>query len=889
MSTFLWAALLGYGLMMLLISPKVKSVGSFFSGKDDSGKAIGIGFLIGSIVISWLFAKSITNSANLGAKFGFVGTIAYASWYVSIPVVGMVIYFLRKKTGVRSLGDFVTGKYGKFATAAFTLVVMFRLFNEVWSNSAVVGAYFGEKQTLAYYAGALSFTVMTLIYSLRGGLRSSILTDGIQFIIAMFLLVFVLAMIVPETGLTQIVSSGEWTLVGGVDLLLVGLLQSLSYGFHDPVLTDRAFITDTKSMLKGYLISGILAGAFIVVFGFVGVYGNLVGITDVNQAAPFKVAQAFGIATLVVMSIIMMVSAGSTLDSTLSSFAKTFVVDFGGRHEEGESRPVVDRLTHWLEDADMVKVGRVTMVVTVIIGSIPLFAGTAILKATTISGTMVLGLAPIFLFFAWRNAGPAAFHFALWPGVVIGILYATGNVPEGWQIGEGKYAALLGANIWGTVIVFAGFIIGAILEALIFNKKIAATIIVLCIAIASGSSAQETKEHLAQPTTMPLEEPKPTPNTEIIAPTHTIAQKEVVAPRLPKAPNEIKTQEKEEPEFKGISFSGQTMLRLTTKFADLSRPSMELYNFRLLGQASYGDFSFVIEPRIRQTPLRSFSPSNIWLQQGYLKYQTPLKGFSISGGLLYDRLGLFWDGSWFGNLPYLNGLKLDPDMNLELAYNNKWETLGLDAWLQLSPGEDSQNGTFFTAAEAELLDRLPDPETTPGMREALALRARLIPSITVGGVTIQPGASLEVSVIDQSAAVSQEGKAIPEATGTQSVLGADLTVKYDRAKIFGEVLLESIDGLAETDVTRTYFLVGAGVNIVERDQVWFPKVSLNSSLSFVNKNPEDFSETFFTAQLHLKVNKFVGLTTEYVTWLIPALGDDKRILNRIEWVAHVYY
>lgn len=657
----LWVALATYGLIMLAISPRAREFGTFFSGRNESGQAVGLGMLVGSVVISWLFAKSITNAANLGAKFGLVGSVAYAGWYVSIPVAGLVIYALRERLGVRSLGEFITGKYGRAATAAFTLVIMIRLFNEVWSNSAVVGAYFGEARSGGYYAGALVFTAVTLVYSLRGGLRSSILTDGIQFAIAIFLLLFVLGLIIPESGAAAILTSGEWTMVGGVDLLLVGLLQSLSYPFHDPVLTDRAFITDAKSMLKGYLVSGLIAGGFIVVFGFVGIHGHLAGI-EIGEDAPLRVAAAFGVATLGVMSVIMMVSAGSTLDSTLSSFAKAFVVDFGGVQEDGTTEPVVARLTRRLAGADTVKVGRITMVVTVVLGTLPLFAGAAILKATTISGTMVLGLAPIFLLFAWKAAGPLAFHFALWPGVVLGIVYAAGQVPESWVIGGGSYGALLGANVWGTVIVFAGFVIGAFLDSRRSRSRatsVAALVVVGAMCVATAAWAQSAP---------PSEE-------------------DASGPALPST---------EKPVFKGIHFSGQTMLRLTTRLDDLERPSAEVYNVRLVGKASYGDFSFLVEPRFRQSNLRSFSPSNVWLQQGFTRYDSPLEGLSISAGLLYNQLGLFWDGSWFGNLPYLNGHKLDPDMNLETAFERDWGVLGVKSWLQLSPSADGQDGAFYT-------------------------------------------------------------------------------------------------------------------------------------------------------------------------------------------------
>lgn len=466
--SLLWLALLAYGVVMWLLAPKAARFDQFFTGRSARGRDVGMGLLVASIVISWIFAKSITNAANLGRSFGIVGAIAYAGWYLSIPVAGIVIYRLRTRLGARSLPELVTKKYGPLAALGFLLVVLVRLMNEVWSNTAVVGAYFGASGTAPYFAAALLFSLVTLLYSLRGGLRSSIVTDAIQFALGVFLLFFVLALVFPQVGAARLFTSGEWTLVGGVDLLLVAILQSFSYPFHDPVLTDRGFLTRPSVMLKSYLMAGVVAAAFIVLFGVTGVYGQMIGL-EAGQDAPLRVAEAFGVASLAGMSILMMISAGSTLDSTLSSFAKAFVVDLGGAREESpttgdDTPPIVRRFTGWMSTRDPIQAGRFVMVLAVVAGSLPLFAGATILKATTVSGTMVLGLAPIFLFAEWKSAGPLAFHMALWPGVLLGILHAVNMIPPAWSIGAGKYGSLLGANVYGMLIVFGGFALGAVLD-----------------------------------------------------------------------------------------------------------------------------------------------------------------------------------------------------------------------------------------------------------------------------------------------------------------------------------------------------------------------------------------------------------------------------------------
>src|SRR5262249_23647184 len=154
-----------------------------------------------------------------------------------------------RRAGHEGLIPFLTARYGPTAAFAFSAAILIRLFNEVWSNTGVVASYFGAPGSLAYYAGAAAFTASVLAYVTRGGVRASIFTDRLQPTLIVLLLGWVLVLIVPGHRPTEWVSTSHFTLVGGMDLLLVGLLQATSYPFHDPVLTDRAFVTPSRQML----------------------------------------------------------------------------------------------------------------------------------------------------------------------------------------------------------------------------------------------------------------------------------------------------------------------------------------------------------------------------------------------------------------------------------------------------------------------------------------------------------------------------------------------------------------------------------------------------------------------------------------------------------------
>lgn len=442
---YFWAFLLLYGIVMYGISPRARTAGSFFQGHDDQGRAVSRWSLTSSIFISWIFAKSVTNAANLGAAYGIVGGLAYAVYWLSIPVAGLVIYGLRTRSGAGGLVPFLIRKYGRLAALAFTLAILVRLYNEIWSNTAVVGGYFGPPGEGSFIAAALIFTAFTLFYSIKGGLRSSIFTDIIQAALFVFFLAVVLFYVLPRHEPAALLASGAFRLDAGLDLLLVAALQVLSYPFHDPVLTDRGFVTEEKTMLRAFLAAGVLGFFCILGFSLVGVHAYLEGLETAGNA-PFAVAQAFGIAALFAMTVIMMTSAGSTLDSTFTSLAKSLAREVpllaGRPAAEGSMRVGV-----WI------------MVIFAVLGNLPMIAGTDILKATTISGTMVMGLAPVFLLQHWVQYSPWSFHLSFWPGLSLGILLAAGLIPEPWAIGDGKYALLLGTNVYGLLLCTTGFLL----------------------------------------------------------------------------------------------------------------------------------------------------------------------------------------------------------------------------------------------------------------------------------------------------------------------------------------------------------------------------------------------------------------------------------------------
>lgn len=463
-----WVVLAIYTVLVLRVTPARSGPTAFFGGSSRRGHMPGIWLLGASAAISWVMAKSIDNAMNLTVAFGWLGGIGYAAYWLAFVVVAIAVYFMRTRGGHTSLAAFLTHKYGLRAAQLFLVVIAIRLFNEVWSNTKVAALYFGAEGSTGYWSAALGFTALTLYYSLKGGLRASIVTDAIQMVVVAFLLIVTLGVLAPDvvrTGIPTVANHGlsPDMAAGGLTFLTLALVQTLSYGFHDPVMTDRAFVNSPGRMVASFLLAATLGGALIAGFSVAGLYA-LVNDIAATPSVAVAVPTAVGLGMMLLFNAVMLASAGSTLDSTFASSAKFAARDW---HVERDA-PTLDQQS----------AGRRAMWLVAILGNLPLLSlyidgvGPAVIAATTISGTAIMGLAPIFLLGWLRPAGSLSFHLALWPGIVIGLLLALQKLAAlptipGWvALGHGSYAQTLGINVWGIALCTGLFVTGAAIDAL---------------------------------------------------------------------------------------------------------------------------------------------------------------------------------------------------------------------------------------------------------------------------------------------------------------------------------------------------------------------------------------------------------------------------------------
>ncbi len=453
-----WLVLLLFCAVTWMVTPSQVSAPQFFDGRTK-GAPPGVAMVAMSAAITWVFAKSIANASALAFGYGLAGGIGYTIYYLSFVVAGIAIWAIRRRWHYRSLSHLLADRYGPVCARLFLILVGFRLLNEVWSNTKVISLYFGAEGSAPYWWAAALVTLFTVAYAWRGGMRASLTTDRIHIVLAFGLLATVLALLLPPLSRHGLAPVSPATRDAGVTFCLLAGVQIFSYPFHDPVLTDRGFLNAPGQALRSFLLAGLLSGSFIFLFSLIGLYGHAFGLGDTPSVS---VPASFGIPMLMLFNAIMLMSGGSTLDSAFTSGAKLAGRDWRNRDAEASARNV------W--------VGRLAIAAVATVGNLPLLTiymgdrvGPAVIAATTLSGTMVMGLAPIFLLCWLPQAGALSFHLAFWPGLALGMIRGVevfaklAILPPALDLGSGAFAADLGVNAWGLLVCVAGFLLGTVL------------------------------------------------------------------------------------------------------------------------------------------------------------------------------------------------------------------------------------------------------------------------------------------------------------------------------------------------------------------------------------------------------------------------------------------
>lgn len=331
------------------------------------------------------------------------------------------------------------------------------------------------------------------------------------------------------------------------------------------------------------------------------------------------------------------------------------------------------------------------------------------------------------------------------------------------------------------------------------------------------------------------------------------------------APAEVPTTQYVTTSKGSLSLSGSVYLYDYAPAMPAGENNFDLYAFILNIDAESADKKNGLHTqlRYRDTKLRSYFLSNVWFQELYAYHRTEYGDLHV--GKFYRNVGLLWDDSFFGNVQYFNGLKLNPAYGVEFVgtkpLQGPWT---VDYSAQFFPNNSNTGGSLPGRSV----------ESDPLARQKNIATARVAPKWSFGDKnSLAFGVSGMRSSLQRSTSTAGNFGLSQEA--------ADVTLTYGPSVTYVEVLNQNGErdnaehplGRAGYD-TAVYLLAGT------RWQV-HPRVNARFNYSSANYVGQNAREEEFVPGLVFTVAQNMSLIAEFDYWrLLARNGGSQTLLDR---------
>lgn len=311
-------------------------------------------FVAGRELTPFILAATITaTNVNLYSFVGQAGvaykhgiSIIWQTWTGNMALVfsGLFVIPILRRLQVRTIPEFLEMRFSPLVRYLVSFLWIFRL--SFWLGvvlyTAVVAA-----QTLTgfnnFTSWVLIFSVITIIYTMLGGMWSVALTDTLQFVFmlagALIVLPLAMAAVGWMPGLMQKIAEGHLQLITqsgpyNWKFVLAIWILGIEWACVDQGLLQRAFgASTTKTVAKGLVLAGIVTTPFALLWNFPGLAASVLfpGLENPDAAVPMVMAKLLPHVVLGFVFCGLLAAQMSTISANLNSVATLFTNDLYSR------------------------------------------------------------------------------------------------------------------------------------------------------------------------------------------------------------------------------------------------------------------------------------------------------------------------------------------------------------------------------------------------------------------------------------------------------------------------------------------------------------------------------------------------------------------------------
>lgn len=251
-----------------------------------AGRGLPVWLCSTTIVATWYGGGSLLGSAGAAYDSGFLGVI-YDPFGASLSLLLLGFFFVRlfRRLKILTVADFMEQRYGRVASVAITIGIMFS--NTAWVGSMLVAfAVIFESMTgTPMLVGIVAGAVVIFSYTAIGGMWAVVLTDFIQMVIIVIGIVTLFVVVLIDVGgfgailpklhpdtfrMLPVTNSAEdwldyaraWAILGLADLSSQTLIQRALAARSERVAQNSFYLAGIGYLFFGMMpvLLGIVAG-----------------------------------------------------------------------------------------------------------------------------------------------------------------------------------------------------------------------------------------------------------------------------------------------------------------------------------------------------------------------------------------------------------------------------------------------------------------------------------------------------------------------------------------------------------------------------------------------------------------------------------------------------
>ena len=455
-----WIIIIIYLISMLLISfiyssGRKKTKLYYFVSNRSISKNIGAF----SIAITWIWAPALFIASEKAYTQGILGVF----WFTVPNILTLIIFgFFAEKLRAKipqgwTFAGFIKDNYSKRVHSLF-LVENFGLQILSFAVQILAGASIISRLTgISFLYLSIAFGIMPFLYTIRNGIKSSIMTDYWQMFWILAVIAVGIPIVINSTSLTTVIKgfnglSGNYGNFFSKESLEVFLtfgipvtIGLLSGPFGDQMFWQRAFSIKEKDVKSAFIRGALIFGIVPIGLAFLGfsLAGMNIKIQDTqlsNLEAIINFTPKWFIYPFVIMILSGLLSTADSIVCAVSSLVGNDVL-----------QRIENKRNIFFSEKQVINISRLSMVAVAIIGiSIANISGIKILYLFLIYGILRASvLLPTIYAIKEIKMSDAGLFWGILVSIFVGLpVFAYGKLYHiNYLIIVGSLLALLGSGI----------------------------------------------------------------------------------------------------------------------------------------------------------------------------------------------------------------------------------------------------------------------------------------------------------------------------------------------------------------------------------------------------------------------------------------------------------